>query len=122
MGTNKANNCSDKQQIRHPSHVFFQTKAIPPALWNACHPMLQFNFEIAHIGGSVNTAADFLSGLELNVTEKLRFKIREDIQKAPIEVTTSSSDVTDEEQFFFTQADNENESKQQALERKELSR
>ena len=38
--------------------------------------MLQFNFKIAHIAGSVNTAADFLSQLELKVTEKIRLKIR----------------------------------------------
>ena len=71
---------------------FFQTKAIPPALWNACDYVLQFNFKIAHIAGSVNTAADFLSRLELKLTEKICLKIREDIQTTPIEVTTSSSD------------------------------
>ena len=38
---------------------FFQTKAIPPSLWNACDYVLQFNFKIAHIAGSVNTAVDF---------------------------------------------------------------
>ena len=76
---------------------FFQTKAIPPSLWNACDYVLQFNFKIAHIAGSVNTAADFLSRLELKVTERIRLKIREDVQKTPIEVTTSSSDVADEE-------------------------
>ena len=80
---------------------FFQTKDIPPALWNACDFVLQFNFKIAHIAGSVNTAADFLSGLELKVTEKIRLKIREDIHTTPIEVTTSSSDVADEEQIFL---------------------
>ena len=75
---------------------FFQTKAIPPALWNACDYVLQFNFKIAHIAGSVNTAAVFLPRLELKVTEKIRLKIREDIQTTPFEVTTSSSDVADE--------------------------
>ena len=40
-----------------------QTKAFPPALWNACDYALQFNFKKAHIAGSVNTAADFLSRL-----------------------------------------------------------
>ena len=97
---------------------FFQTKAIPPALWNACDYVLQFNFKIAHIAGSVNTAADFLSKLELKVTEKIRLKIREDIQTTPIEVTTSSSDVAEEEKFFFTQADNNDESEEQTFERK----
>ena len=101
---------------------FFQTKAIPPALWNACDYVLQFNFKIAHIAGSVNTATDLLSRLELKVTEKLRLKIREDIHTTPIEVTTSSSDVADEEQIFFTHADNGKESEEQTVEQKEQSR
>ena len=100
----------------------FQTKAIPPALWNACDYVLQFNFKVAHSAGSVNNAADFPSRLELKVTEKIRLKIREDIQTTPIEVTTSSSDVADEEQFSFTQADKNDESEEQTLERKERSR
>ena len=109
---------TDKKSVTR----FFQTKAIPPTLWNACDYVLQFNFKIAHIAGSVNTAADFLSRLELKVTEKIRLKIRKDIQTTPIEVTTSSSDVADEEQFFFTQANNADESEEQAFQRKERSR
>ena len=101
---------------------FFQTKAIPPALWNACDYVLQFFFKIAHIAGSVNTAADFLSRLEIKVTEKIRLKIREDIHTKPIEVATSSSDVADEEQVFFTQTDNDNESEEQTFDRKEQSK
>ena len=54
---------------------FSQTKANPPALKNACNYVLQLNFKIAHIVGLVNTAAYFLSRLELNVTEKIRLKI-----------------------------------------------
>ena len=84
--------------------------------------MLQFNFKRAHIAGSVNNAADSLSRLELKGTEKMRLKIREDIQTTPIEVTTSSSDVADEEQFFFTQSDNNDESEEQTLERKKQSK
>ena len=83
--------------------------------------MLQFNFEIAHIAGSVNTAADFVSRLELKVTEKIHLKIQEDVQKTPIEVTTSSSDVADEEQFFFTQSDGRDETEEQVVHRKEQS-
>ena len=101
---------------------FFQTKAIPPSLWNACDYVLQFNFKIAHIAGSVNTVADSLSRLELKVTERIRLKIREDVQTTPIEVTTSSSDVADEEQFFFMQTQGEDETEEQTLERKEQSR
>ena len=80
--------------------------------------MLQIKFKIAHIAGSVNPAADFLYRLELNVAEKIRLKIREDIQTTRIEVTTSSSAVADEELIFFTQADTNDESEEQTLERK----
>ena len=92
---------------------FFQTKAIPPSLRNACDYVLQFDFKIAPITGSVNTAADLLSRLELKVTERIRLKIREDVQTTPIEVTTSSSDVAHEEQFFFTHTDDQNETEEQ---------
>ena len=61
------------------------------------------------MAGSVNTTANFLSRLELKNTEKIRIKIREDVQTTPLEVTTSCSHVTDEEQFFFTQADGEDQ-------------
>ena len=104
-----------------PVTRFFQTKAIPPSLWNACDYVLQFNFKIAHIAGSVNTAADFLSRLEIKVTERIRLKIREDVQTTPIGVTTSSSDVADEEQFFFTHTDDPDETEKQIVQRKEQS-
>ena len=100
---------------------FFQTKAIPPSLWNACDYVLQFNFKIAHITGSVNTAADVFSRLELRVTEKIHFKIWEVVQTTPKEVTISSSDVADEEQFFLSQTDSQNETEEQILQRKEQS-
>ena len=83
---------------------------------------MQFNFKIAHIAGSVNTAANFLSRFEPKVTKKIRLEIQEDIQTTPIEVTTSSPDVADEEQFFFTKADNNDNSEEQTFERKEQSR
>ena len=100
---------------------FFQTKAIPPTLWNACDYVQQFNFKIAHIAGSVNTAPEFLSRLELKVTEKIHLKIREDVQTTPIGVSTSSSDVADEEQFFFTQPDSQDETEERIPQRKEYS-
>ena len=77
--------------------------------------MLQFNFNVAHIAGSVNTAAEFLSRLKKKVTEKFHLKIREDVQTTPIEVSTSSSDVADEEQFFFAQADGQDETEEKIL-------
>ena len=101
---------------------FFQTKANPPSLWNACEYVLQLNFKIADIAGSVNTAADFLSRLELKITERIRLKIRKDVQTTPIEVTTSSWDVADEEQFFFVHPDDQDETEEQIFQRKEQSR
>ena len=97
---------------------FFQTKAISPSLWNACDYVVQFNFKIAHIAGSINTAADFLSRLEPKVTEKIHLKIWEDVQTTPIEVSTSSSDVADEEQSFVTQTNGQDETEEQILQRK----
>ena len=57
----------------------------------------------------------------MKVTERIRLKIREDVQTTPIEVTTSSSDVADEEQFFFTHTDDHDETEEQILQRKEQS-
>ena len=100
---------------------FFQTKVIPPSLWNACDYVLQFNFKTENIAGSINTASDFFSIFELKVTEKIHHKIREDVRTTPIEVSTSSSDVADAEQFFFTQTDGQDETEEQILQRKEQS-
>ena len=47
---------------------FFQTKAIQPHC-GACGCVLQFNFRISHIAGSLNTAVDSLFRLELKVKE-----------------------------------------------------
>ena len=80
---------------------FFQTKAIPPTLWNACDYVLQFNFHIMHVAGTQNTAADFLSRIDLNPKEKVELKIRNDITIQPIQVNLQSTDVADEEQHFF---------------------
>ena len=80
---------------------FFQTKLIPPLLWNACDFVLQFNFTIAHIPGKMNTAADFLSRLEMDPNEKIILKIREDIPTKPIEVNIESTGIAQEETAFF---------------------
>ena len=100
---------------------FFQTKTTPPALWNACDYVLQFKFRIMHVAGSQNTAADFLSRLELTPKERIQLKLRDDIITAPIEVNLQSTDVADEEQLFFL-PDEEEESEQEFFARKALSK
>ena len=118
----KTDNRPDRQQFNNSVRRFFYSKAIQAALQNACDYVVQFNFKIAHIARSINTAADFLFRLYLEVTEKESLKIRDDIQTTPIEVTTTSSDVADEEQFFLAQAEDESESEVETLQRKEKSR
>ena len=62
-----------------------EMKALLTASLNTCDHVLHFNFKIADITGSVNTAADFLTELDFEVKEKIRLKIREDIETTPIE-------------------------------------
>ena len=88
---------------------FFRTKITSPALWNACDYVIQFNFVIAHIPGAQNTAADYLSRLEADPKDKLVMKIREDVQTLPIEINVQSAGVSQEEQIFYTNDDDETE-------------
>ena len=83
----------------------FQTKMIPPPLWNACGFVLQFQFTIAHIPAKMNTAADFLSPLEMEPNEKIILKIRKDISTNPIEVNIESTGIAQEESVFFDSKD-----------------
>ena len=88
---------------------FFQTKSVPPALWNACDYVIQFNFVIAHIPGAQNTAAVYLCRLEADHKDKLVMKIREDVQTLPMEIIVQSAGVSQEEQIFYTNDDDETE-------------
>ena len=90
---------------------FFQTKMIPPALWNACDYVLQYNFVIAHVAGSMNTAADFLSRTEVDPTERLEMTIRNDINTKAIEVNIQSSGIVEEEQIYILPDDEFDENK-----------
>ena len=89
--------------------IFFQTKIIPPALWNACDYVIQFSFVTAHIPGARNTAADYLSRQEADPKDKLVMKIREDVQTVPIEINVQSAGVSQEEQIFYPNDDDETE-------------
>ena len=86
---------------------FFQTTIVPPALWNACDYVIQFNFVIlgAQIAGAQNTVADNLSGLEADPKNKLFIIIRKDKQTLPIQINVQSAGVSEEDQFFYTTED-----------------
>ena len=88
---------------------FFQTKIVPPALWNACDYVIQFNFVKTHIPGAQNTAADYLSRLEADPKDNLVMKIREDVQTLLIEINVQSAGVSQEERIFYTNDDDESE-------------
>ena len=89
-------------------------------MWNAGDYVIQFNFVIAHITGAQNTAADYLSRLEADPKDKLVMKIREDIQTVRIERHVQSAGVSQEEQIFYT--NNDDETEEQYWERKEAFR
>ena len=101
---------------------FFQTKMIPPPLWNACDFVLQFNFTIAHIRGKMNTAADFLSRLEIDPNEKIILKIREDIPTQPIEVNIESTGIAQEETVVFDSTDQQETTEKDLWKRKAEAR
>ena len=88
---------------------FFQTKIVPPALWNGCNYVIQFRFVIAQIPGAQITAADYLSRLGADPKDKLVMKIREDLQTVSIEKNVQSEGVSQEEQIFYTNDDDETE-------------
>ena len=117
MGDPDTGDHSNRQQI---SHSLFQTKIIPPTLWNACDYVIQFSFTIAHIPGKNNTATDYLSRLEICPKEKLVLRIRQDIPTTPIELNVQSAGVTEKDQIFYT--DDDEETEEQLWQRKKEAR
>ena len=101
---------------------FFQTKLIPPPLWNACDFVLQFSFTIAQIPGKMNTAADSLSRLEMDPNEKIILKNREDIPTQPIEVNIESTGIAQEETVFLDPTDQQETTEKDLWKRKDEGR
>ena len=101
---------------------YFQTKMIPPPLWNACDFVLQFNFTIAHILGKKKTAADFLCRLEMDPNKKIILKIRADTPTKPIEVNIESKGIAQEEPVFFDTTHQEQTTEKELWTRKEEAR
>ena len=67
----------------------------------------------------MNTAADFLSRLEMEPNEKIILKIREDIQIKPIEVNIESTGIAQEEPVFFDPTDQKETTEKELWKRKE---
>ena len=58
---------------------FFQSKTIPPTLWNFIDRVLSFNLVIAHKPGSANHADKFLSWMQTNRSAKMSLKLTDKI-------------------------------------------
>ena len=69
---------------------FFQAKTIPTSLWNFLDRVMAFPFIIGHIPGKANAAADFLSRMHLDPSQKFELKIKEPMQMQEIELNVSA--------------------------------
>ena len=67
---------------------FFQVKTIPPSVWNFLDRVLSFNIIIAHIPGTANYAADFLSRMQTDPSASLSLKLTDKIPVREIYVDT----------------------------------
>ena len=69
---------------------FFQSKRIPPKLWNYCNQTLQFEFVLAHVPGTENPAADYLSRLDIRPEERIHLKLNDEIPVFHVEIDLAS--------------------------------
>ena len=69
----------------------------------------------------MNIAADFLSRLDVDPKEKVWLQIKEDIRTTPIQVNIKSSDIHEEDQFYFLSED-DSETEEEIWERKQRAR
>ena len=69
----------------------------------------------------MNKAADFLSRLDVDPKEKVWLQIKEDIRTTPIQVNIKSSDIHEEDQFYFLSED-DSETEEEIWERKQRAR
>ena len=69
---------------------FFQSKRIPPKLWNYCDQTLQFEFVLAHVPGTENPAADYLSRLDIRPEERIHLKLNDEIPVFHVEIDLAS--------------------------------
>ena len=69
---------------------FFQSKVIPPTLWNYLDRLLSFNLVTAHTPGKANYAAEFLSRIQTDKNACLRLKMKDKIPVTEIEIDTKA--------------------------------
>jgi hypothetical protein len=75
---------------------FFQAKSIPAALWNCVDQVLSFKFEIGHIPGKANLAADYLSRIPTSPQEKIQLKMDSTVPLRTMEVNFEAKTPNDD--------------------------
>ena len=69
---------------------FFQSKSIPPSVWNFLDRVLAFNIVIAHIPGKANHAADFLSRMQTDPNASLSLRLTDKIPVREIHIDSTA--------------------------------
>ena len=82
---------------------FFQSKRIPPKLWNYCDQALQFDFVLAHVPGVENPAADYLSRIDIHPKDRIHLKLHDEIPvfKVEIDLASKTPKQDDEEEEYI---------------------
>ena len=76
VGNNPTEACNDQQQV---SDTFLPKESDPPHAMECVRLCAAFQFSYMHEAGTQNTAAEFLSSVDLNPKERVELKIGEDI-------------------------------------------
>ena len=69
---------------------FFQSKRLPPKLWNYRDQALQFDFVLAHVPGVENPAADYLSRIDIHPKDRIHLKLHDEIPANEVEFDLAS--------------------------------
>ena len=82
---------------------FFQSKRIPPKLWNSCDQALQFDFVLDHVPGVENPAADYLSRIDIHPKDRIHLKLHDEIPvfKVEIDLASKTPKQDDEEEEYI---------------------
>ena len=86
---------------------FFQSKRIPPKLWNYCDQALQFDFVSAHVPGVENPGADYLSRLDINPRCRIHLKLNDEfpVYKVEIDLASKTPKQDDDEAEYIPEED-----------------
>ena len=93
---------------------FLQSKRNPPKLRNYCDQTLQFEFVLAHVPGTENPAADYLSRLDIRPEERIHLKLNDEIPvfHVGIDLASKTPKQDEEEEEYIPDDQNTTTTKQ----------